>query len=105
MFRRNIFGIITFTKQHKRAMSAAEWLTGRKIGERDYYCTLDGAYVIVRDSVRIEALAMRNQLYCGDNLDVLRHCIAADSVDLVYLDPPFKKFELYNILFREKDGS
>jgi site-specific DNA-methyltransferase (adenine-specific) len=86
-------------------MSAAEWLTGRKIGERDYYCTLDGAYVIVRDSVRIEALAMRNQLYCGDNLDVLRHCIAADSVDLVYLDPPFKKFELYNILFREKDGS
>lgn len=31
----------------------------------------------------------RNQLYFGDNLDVLRGNIASESVDLVYLDPPF----------------
>lgn len=48
---------------------------------------------------------MRNRLYCGDNLDVLRHCIADESVDLVYLDPPFKSDQNYNLLFREKDGS
>ena len=30
-----------------------------------------------------------NRLYCGDNLQVLRKDISADSVDLVYLDPPF----------------
>jgi DNA modification methylase len=31
-----------------------------------------------------------NRLYYGDNLDVLRECIASESVDLAYLDPPFK---------------
>ena len=48
---------------------------------------------------------MRNKLYCGDNLDVLRHCFANETVDLVYLDPPFKSDKNYNLLFREKDGS
>jgi DNA modification methylase len=46
-----------------------------------------------------------NRLYCGDNLDVLRHCIPDETIDLVYLDPPFKRCEIYNLLFREKDGS
>jgi 16S rRNA G966 N2-methylase RsmD len=32
----------------------------------------------------------QNALYYGDNLDALRRYIPADSVDLVYLDPPFK---------------
>jgi len=32
---------------------------------------------------------MTNHLYYGDNLAVLRDSIAADSVDLIYLDPPF----------------
>ena len=32
---------------------------------------------------------MANHLYYGDNLDVLREHIKADSVDLIYLDPPF----------------
>jgi len=31
----------------------------------------------------------RNQLYFWDNLDVLRENIASESVDLIYLDPPF----------------
>jgi DNA modification methylase len=46
-----------------------------------------------------------NQLFYGDNLDVLRRYIKDDSVDLVYLDPPFKSNQDYNVLFAEKDGT
>src|SRR5258708_27354214 len=46
-----------------------------------------------------------NLLYYGDNLDVLRRHIKDDSVDLVYLDPPFKSNQDYNVLFAEKDGT
>lgn len=46
-----------------------------------------------------------NSLYFGDNLDVLRRYIAAESVDLVYLDPPFKSDATYNVLFAEKNGA
>jgi len=45
-----------------------------------------------------------NELYYGDNLDVLRRYIKAESVDLVYLDPPFNSRQDYNVLFAEKDG-
>lgn len=43
----------------------------------------------------------KNLLYYGDNLDVLRRHIADESVDLVYLDPPFKSDQDYNVLFQE----
>jgi DNA modification methylase len=46
-----------------------------------------------------------NQLYYGDNLDVLRRHVKDESVDLVYLDPPFKSNQDYNVLFAEQDGS
>src|SRR5579859_987722 len=46
-----------------------------------------------------------NILYYGDNLDVLRHHIKDEAVDLVYLDPPFKSNQDYNVLFKEKDGT
>lgn len=46
-----------------------------------------------------------NTLYYGDNLDVLRRYIADESVDLIYLDPPFKSDQNYNVLFAEQDGS
>ena len=46
-----------------------------------------------------------NTLYYGDNLDVLRRYIADESVDLVYLDPPFKSDQNYNVLFAERDGT
>ncbi len=46
-----------------------------------------------------------NELYYGDNLDVLRRYIPAESVDLVYLDPPFNSRQDYNVLFAEKDSS
>ena len=46
-----------------------------------------------------------NLLYYGDNLDVLRRHVEDESVDLVYLDPPFKSSQEYNVLFAEKNGS
>lgn len=46
-----------------------------------------------------------NKLYYGDNLDVLRRYVKDESVDLVYLDPPFNSRQDYNVLFAEKDGS
>ncbi len=45
-----------------------------------------------------------NHLYFGDNLDVLRRYIKDESVDLVYLDPPFNSKQDYNVLFSEKSG-
>ncbi len=47
----------------------------------------------------------KNQLYFGDNLDVLRRYMKDESVDLVYLDPPFNSRQDYNVLFKEKDGT
>ena len=47
---------------------------------------------------------MRNALYYGDNLLVLREHIPDESVDLVYLDPPFNSNASYNVLFKEKTG-
>lgn len=45
-----------------------------------------------------------NRLYYGDNLDVLRRDVADESVDLIYLDPPFNSNRSYSVLFREKSG-
>jgi DNA modification methylase len=45
-----------------------------------------------------------NQLFYGDNLQVLRESIANDSVDLVYLDPPFNSKRSYNLLFKSPKG-
>jgi 16S rRNA G966 N2-methylase RsmD len=46
-----------------------------------------------------------NLLYYGDNLDVLRRHVDDESVDLVYLDPPFNSNASYNVLFAEHDGT
>lgn len=45
-----------------------------------------------------------NALYYGDNLNILRRYIADESVDLIYLDPPFNSSADYNVLFAEKDS-
>jgi site-specific DNA-methyltransferase (adenine-specific) len=45
-----------------------------------------------------------NTLYYGDNIDVLREHIASESVDLIYLDPPFNSKRDYNLLFRSPEG-
>jgi DNA modification methylase len=44
-------------------------------------------------------------LYYGDNLDILTRYIGDESVDLVYLDPPFNSAQNYNAFFQEKDGT
>ena len=46
----------------------------------------------------------QNKLYFGDNLEILRQHIADESVDLIYLDPPFNSNATYNVLFRERSG-
>lgn len=48
---------------------------------------------------------MTNHLYYGDNLGVLREHIADDSVDLIYLDPPFNSNASYNVLFKGPKGN
>ncbi|NUJ78785.1 restriction endonuclease [Methylocystis sp. FS] len=42
-----------------------------------------------------------NKLFFGDNLDVLRERVQPESIDLVYLDPPFNSNASYNVLFKE----
>lgn len=46
----------------------------------------------------------KNKLYFGDNLDILREHVTSESVDLIYLDPPFNSNATYNVLFQEKSG-
>jgi site-specific DNA-methyltransferase (adenine-specific) len=43
-------------------------------------------------------------LYYGDNLQVLRESIDDESVDLIYLDPPFNSSATYNVLFKSPTG-
>ena len=46
----------------------------------------------------------RNTLFYGDNLDILREYVPDESVDLIYLDPPFNSNRSYNVLFKEESG-
>ena len=46
-----------------------------------------------------------NVLYYGDNLEILRRYIKDETIDLIYLDPPFKSNQDYNVLFKEQNGS
>lgn len=49
-------------------------------------------------------IASKNWLIYGDNLQMLREHIADESVDLVYLDPPFNSNRSYNVLFKDRTG-
>ncbi len=46
----------------------------------------------------------KNTLFYGDNLQILREYIADESVDLIYLDPPFNSKRSYNVLFKDESG-
>ena len=46
----------------------------------------------------------KNKLYFGDNLDILSEEVPDETVDLIYLDPPFNSNATYNVLFREASG-
>jgi DNA modification methylase len=52
----------------------------------------------------VSASAAANSLYFGDNLEILRSEIRSESVDLIYLDPPFNSKANYNLLFRSPNG-
>jgi len=43
-------------------------------------------------------------LYFGDNLDILREKIPDESIDLVYLDPPFNSKKCYNVIFKDNES-
>ena len=43
-------------------------------------------------------------LFFGDNLYILKQHIPSDSIDLIYLDPPFNSKASYNVLFEEPEG-
>ena len=53
-----------------------------------------------------------NTIYYGDNLNILRRYLRDESVDLVYLDPPFNSNRRsarlsnrnYNVLFKDESG-
>ncbi|GMT41893.1 MAG: restriction endonuclease subunit M [bacterium] len=47
---------------------------------------------------------LMNTLYYGDNLEVLKRHIKDETVDLIYLDPPFNSKADYNILYNEPSG-
>jgi adenine specific DNA methylase Mod len=47
---------------------------------------------------------MVNHLYYGDNLEILQADIKDETIDLIYLDPPFNSQASYNILFRSPTG-
>ncbi|MFZ2349389.1 MAG: DNA methyltransferase [Candidatus Bipolaricaulis anaerobius] len=47
----------------------------------------------------------KNKLYFGDNLPILREYVPDESVDLIYLDPPFNSKATYNVLFAEQNGT
>lgn len=44
--------------------------------------------------------AMPGDLYYGDNLNVMRNKIHPESIDLIYLDPPFNSDRTYNLLYK-----
>jgi site-specific DNA-methyltransferase (adenine-specific) len=44
----------------------------------------------------------QNVLFYGDNLPILREHLSDESIDLVYLDPPFNSNRSYNVLFKEE---
>ena len=49
-------------------------------------------------------MTWKNKLFFGDILRILREYIGDETVDLVYLDPPFNSNANYNVLFKEKSG-
>jgi site-specific DNA-methyltransferase (adenine-specific) len=63
-----------------------------------------GVESLATTTASVTLRAVTNLLYYGDNLEVLHRHIADESVDLIYLDPPFKSDAQYNVLFRSHSG-
>ena len=57
-----------------------------------------------KDGEAITVPGWKNKLYFGDNMDILRAHVKDETIDLIYLDPPFNSNAIYNVLFQEKNG-
>jgi site-specific DNA-methyltransferase (adenine-specific) len=88
-------------------MTGSEWLppsainhslTFPAVGEHSGY---DAPAACIAAAGQLSAV---NKLYFGDNLPVLRDRIQPESVDLIYLDPPFNSNTTYSLLFKEPSG-
>ena len=55
----------------------------------------------IDDDAAVARQGMAGTLYCGDNLEVLTEYIPDESVDLIYLDPPFNSKRTYNIVYKD----
>jgi site-specific DNA-methyltransferase (adenine-specific) len=42
-----------------------------------------------------------NVIYCGDNLEILPKYIPDESIDLIYIDPPFNTSRQYEVFWGE----
>jgi site-specific DNA-methyltransferase (adenine-specific) len=47
----------------------------------------------------------KNTLFYGDNLTILRDYLADETIDLIYLDPPFNSNRDYNVLYKDESGA
>jgi site-specific DNA-methyltransferase (adenine-specific) len=47
----------------------------------------------------------KNTLFYGDNLTILRDYLADETIDLIYLDPPFNSSRNYNVLYKDESGA
>ena len=82
--------------------------SGRRDGQSVLIEQRDGAIEVSLERYDILVISMKNDkntLYYGDNLFILREHIPNDSVDLIYLDPPFNSNRDYNVLFKDEHGS
>ncbi len=75
-----------------------EGLTSRAAFRLSHYAILASLTLLTRN-------AMKNRLYYGDNLEILRNHFPDASVDLIYLDPPFNSNRNYNVLFKSESGA
>jgi len=68
------------------------------------WCRIEIIQGIYRQASEGRCIMDGNILYYGDNLNILREHIKAESVDLIYLDPPFNSKATYNVLYKEPSG-
>lgn len=73
-----------------------------KTRDLTYYRIYDNIPVMAKNNSYNDE--KNNALYYGDNLFVMREHIASESVDLIYLDPPFNSKRNYNVLFKDESG-
>jgi hypothetical protein len=80
-------------------------LFGHEVAGRSNCCFSPPPDCATLDRPVIQQKLEKNKLYYGDNYEVLQRYVREESVDLVYLDPPFNSRQEYSVLFAEKDGS